>query len=154
MVWEIDRWTCESSSSKALTRLDLPAPLGAATILAIDAFTGAAVELHVVGAPSIEALALAHLALVRSFADQPDEALRIAGGPGFLAGRMERAFRDARAGLINPPLEEWFAFVIRREHRHITEALVYMEYEPLLYGKRDRGYDNPDFIVYGDVTPL
>lgn len=25
---------------------------------------------------------------------------------------------------------------------------------PLLYGKRDRGYDNPDFVVYGDVTPL
>ena len=35
-----------------------------------------------------------------------DEALRIAGGPGFLAGRLERAFRDARAGLINPPLED------------------------------------------------
>lgn len=25
---------------------------------------------------------------------------------------------------------------------------------PLLYGKRERGYDNPDFVVYGDVTPL
>ncbi len=25
---------------------------------------------------------------------------------------------------------------------------------PLLYGKRDRGYDNPDFIVYGDVSPM
>jgi alkylation response protein AidB-like acyl-CoA dehydrogenase len=35
-----------------------------------------------------------------------DEALRIAGGPGFLAGLLERAFRDARAGLINPPLED------------------------------------------------
>ncbi len=35
-----------------------------------------------------------------------DEALRIAGGPGFMAGRLERAFRDARAGLINPPLED------------------------------------------------
>ncbi len=38
--------------------------------------------------------------------DATDEALRIAGGPGFLAGRLERAFRDARAGLINPPLED------------------------------------------------
>jgi LuxR family transcriptional regulator, maltose regulon positive regulatory protein len=45
---------------------------------AIDALTRASVELHVVGAPSIEALALAHLALVRSLGDQPDEALRIA----------------------------------------------------------------------------
>ena len=25
--------------------------------------------------------------------------------------------------------------------------------EPLRYGKRERGYDNPHFIVYGDVTP-
>lgn len=25
---------------------------------------------------------------------------------------------------------------------------------PLLYGKRDRGYDNPHFVVFGDVTPL
>ncbi len=35
-----------------------------------------------------------------------DEALRIAGGPGFLSGRIERAFRDARGGLINPPLDD------------------------------------------------
>lgn len=25
---------------------------------------------------------------------------------------------------------------------------------PLTYGKRERGYDNPHFIVYGDVTPV
>ena len=25
--------------------------------------------------------------------------------------------------------------------------------EPLRYGKRERGYDNPHFILYGDVTP-
>ncbi|WP_407646487.1 3'(2'),5'-bisphosphate nucleotidase CysQ [Henriciella aquimarina] len=25
---------------------------------------------------------------------------------------------------------------------------------PLRYGKRERGYDNPHFIVYGDVTPV
>ncbi|CAL1241386.1 acyl-CoA dehydrogenase family protein [Candidatus Methylocalor cossyra] len=35
-----------------------------------------------------------------------DEALRIAGGPGFVAGPLERRFRDARAGLIHPPLED------------------------------------------------
>jgi 3'(2'), 5'-bisphosphate nucleotidase len=23
---------------------------------------------------------------------------------------------------------------------------------PLRYGKKERGYDNPNFIVYGDVT--
>lgn len=35
-----------------------------------------------------------------------DEALRIAGGPGFVHGDLERAFRDVRAGLIHPPLED------------------------------------------------
>ncbi len=29
-----------------------------------------------------------------------------------------------------------------------------LDHKPLLYGKRARGYDNPDFVVYGDVTPL
>lgn len=28
-----------------------------------------------------------------------------------------------------------------------------MDGSPLLYGKRARGYDNPYFVVYGDVTP-
>ena len=26
--------------------------------------------------------------------------------------------------------------------------------KPLLYGKRERGYDNPNFIVLGDITPV
>jgi LuxR family maltose regulon positive regulatory protein len=45
--------------------------------VAIDAFSKASAELHVSGAPSIEAIALAHLAIARSVGDQPDEALRI-----------------------------------------------------------------------------
>jgi alkylation response protein AidB-like acyl-CoA dehydrogenase len=49
---------------------------------------------------------LAKLVATRAAVDATDEALRIAGGPGYLAGRLERAFRDARAGLINPPLED------------------------------------------------
>lgn len=51
-------------------------------------------------------VALAKLAATNAAATATDEALRIAGGPGFLAGPLERAFRDARAGLINPPLED------------------------------------------------
>ena len=51
-------------------------------------------------------LPLAKLVASRAAVSATDEALRIAGGPGFLAGRLERAFRDARAGLINPPLED------------------------------------------------
>ena len=49
---------------------------------------------------------LAKLVATSAAVRATDEALRIAGGPGFLAGRLERAFRDARAGLINPPLED------------------------------------------------
>jgi alkylation response protein AidB-like acyl-CoA dehydrogenase len=49
---------------------------------------------------------LAKLIATRAAVAATDEALRIAGGPGFLAGSLERAFRDARAGLINPPLED------------------------------------------------
>jgi alkylation response protein AidB-like acyl-CoA dehydrogenase len=51
-------------------------------------------------------LALAKLTATNAAALATEEALRIAGGPGFLAGRLERAFRDARAGLINPPLDD------------------------------------------------
>jgi alkylation response protein AidB-like acyl-CoA dehydrogenase len=51
-------------------------------------------------------VALAKLVATRAAVNATDEVLRIAGGPGFLAGRLERAFRDARAGLINPPLED------------------------------------------------
>ena len=51
-------------------------------------------------------VALAKLTATTAATAATDEALRIAGGPGFLSGRLERAFRDARAGLINPPLED------------------------------------------------
>ena len=52
------------------------------------------------------AIALAKLTATQAAVHATDGALRIAGGPGFLTGRLERAFRDARAGLINPPLED------------------------------------------------
>jgi len=51
-------------------------------------------------------LTLAKLTATNAAALATEEALRIAGGPGFLSGRLERAFRDARAGLINPPLDD------------------------------------------------
>jgi alkylation response protein AidB-like acyl-CoA dehydrogenase len=66
-------------------------------------------------------VSLAKLVATRATVAATDEALRIAGGPGFLAGRLERAFRDARAGLINPPLEDvaltsFGRAVLDREH--------------------------------------
>jgi len=56
--------------------------------------------------PVVRDVPLAKLEATRAAVEATDAALRIAGGPGFLAGRLERAFRDARAGLINPPLED------------------------------------------------
>ena len=69
--------------------------------------------------------ALAKLVATRAAVTATDEALRIAGGPGFVAGRLERAFRDARAGLINPPLEDialtgFARAVLDRERRPAT----------------------------------
>ncbi|MFP5342103.1 MAG: acyl-CoA dehydrogenase family protein [Candidatus Limnocylindria bacterium] len=55
---------------------------------------------------SADDVALAKLVATGAAVDATDDALRIAGGPGFLTGRLERALRDARAGLINPPLED------------------------------------------------
>ena len=51
-------------------------------------------------------LALAKITATNAAVQATDEAMRICGGPGFLAGPLERAFRDARAGLINPPLDD------------------------------------------------
>lgn len=51
-------------------------------------------------------VALAKLKATLAAVYVTDECLRIAGGPGFLQGGLERAFRDARAGLIHPPLED------------------------------------------------
>ena len=49
---------------------------------------------------------LAKVTATNAAVEATEEALRIAGGPGFVAGPIERAFRDARAGLINPPLDD------------------------------------------------
>ncbi len=66
-------------------------------------------------------LPLAKLVCTGAAVEATDEALRIAGGPGFLHGPLERAFRDARAGLINPPLEDvallGFAKAVLDRHR-------------------------------------
>ena len=45
---------------------------------AIDALSEASAESHAIDAPTIQAIGLAHLALVLSASDQPDQALRIA----------------------------------------------------------------------------
>ena len=64
----------------------------------------------------------------------------IAAGEADLYPRMGRTMEwDTAAGQ---------AVVEAAGGRVLTE-----EGTPLLYGKRDRGYDNPHFIVYGDVTP-
>lgn len=104
--WAMDRRPGDGKTAVAdvpsvrvrLGRLD--ADLRAARIVVLDA----ARRFDVAGDGSD--IPLAKLVATRAAVAATDEALRIAGGPGFLAGRLERAFRDARAGLINPPLED------------------------------------------------
>jgi alkylation response protein AidB-like acyl-CoA dehydrogenase len=104
--WAVDRRPGDGSTAVAdlptvrlrLGRLD--AELRAARIVVLDAARRWDAERDARDA------ALAKLVATRAAVQATDEALRIAGGPGFLAGRLERAFRDVRAGLINPPLED------------------------------------------------
>ncbi|MGK2850958.1 MAG: acyl-CoA dehydrogenase family protein [Candidatus Limnocylindrales bacterium] len=104
--WAVDRRPGDGSTAVAdlpsvqlrLGRMDLE--LRAARIVVLDA--ARRWDTHREAAD----IAMAKLVATRAACIATDEALRIAGGPGFLAGRLERAFRDARAGLINPPLED------------------------------------------------
>ncbi len=104
--WAVDRRPGDRSTAVAdlpsvqlrLGRMD--AQLRAARIVVLDIARRWDEHRDAVDAP------LAKLVASQAAVAATDEALRIAGGPGFLAGRLERAFRDARAGLINPPLED------------------------------------------------
>jgi alkylation response protein AidB-like acyl-CoA dehydrogenase len=114
--WALDRRPGDGKAPVAeipsvrlrLGRLD--ADLRAARIVVLDVarrWDAAIAEGDAAGQAAVAAdVALAKLVATRAAVSATDEALRIAGGPGFLAGRLERAFRDARAGLINPPLED------------------------------------------------
>ncbi len=112
--WAIERRPGDGSKAVAeiptiqlrLGRLD--AGLRAARIVLLDATRrwDAAAGDQVARASLAPDLALAKVTATNAAVDATDEALRIAGGPGFMAGRLERAFRDARAGLINPPLDD------------------------------------------------
>jgi alkylation response protein AidB-like acyl-CoA dehydrogenase len=114
--WALDRRPGDGSTAVAeiptvqlrLGRLD--AELRSARIVVLDVARrwdeatagGTAADLAAVA----REVPLAKWIATRAAVAATEEALRIAGGPGFLAGRLERAFRDARAGLINPPLED------------------------------------------------
>jgi alkylation response protein AidB-like acyl-CoA dehydrogenase len=114
--WALSRRPGDGSTAVAdvpsvqlrLGRVD--ADLRAARIVALDVarrWDGAVATGDATGLATAAGDApLAKLVATRAAVTATDEALRIAGGPGFLAGRIERAFRDARAGLINPPLED------------------------------------------------
>lgn len=53
----------------------------------------------------------------------------------FLADRPAGE-RDTSANYINPRLGEWFVCAVPRELRHVTEASIFMEYEPQMQGRR------------------
>ncbi len=114
--WALDRRPGDGKSAVAdvpsvqirLGRAD--ADLRAARIVVLDVarrWDEAVASRHTAEvATAAEDVSLAKLVATRAAVGATDEALRIAGGPGFLAGPLERAFRDARAGLINPPLDD------------------------------------------------
>jgi alkylation response protein AidB-like acyl-CoA dehydrogenase len=114
--WALDRRPGDGTTTVAevpsvqlrLGRLD--AGLRAARIVVLDVarrWDAAVVAGDAAGLTAAAGdVALAKLVATRAAVEATDEALRIAGGPGFLSGHLERAFRDARAGLINPPLED------------------------------------------------
>ena len=112
--WALDRRPGDGSTAVAeipsvqlrLGRLD--AALRAARIVLFDATRRweAAAGDQAGRARLAPDLALAKVTATNAAVSATDEAMRIAGGPGFLSGRLERAFRDARAGLINPPLDD------------------------------------------------
>jgi alkylation response protein AidB-like acyl-CoA dehydrogenase len=112
--WALERRPGDGSTAVAeipsvqlrLGRLD--AALRTARIVLLDATRrwDAAARDQAAMARIAPDLALAKVTATNAAVTATDEALRISGGPGFLAGRLERAFRDARAGLINPPLDD------------------------------------------------
>lgn len=67
-------------------------------------------------------------------------------------GASNPGVREASGQYINPLLNEWFFFVVKRDHSHITEALVYMEYEPLLYGKRQAAINSAQLLLPAPVA--
>jgi alkylation response protein AidB-like acyl-CoA dehydrogenase len=110
--WAMDRRPGDGSTPVAdipsvqvrLGRLD--AALRTARIVLLDVasrWDAATPREHASFLPDVS---LAKITATNAAATATDEALRIAGGPGFVAGPIERAFRDARAGLINPPLDD------------------------------------------------
>jgi alkylation response protein AidB-like acyl-CoA dehydrogenase len=110
--WAVDRRPGDGSSAVAdlatvqvrLGRLD--AILRAARIVMLDAAARWDAASPRERGAILPDIALAKVTATNAAVAATDEALRIAGGPGFVAGPLERAFRDARAGLINPPLDD------------------------------------------------
>lgn len=110
--WALERRPGDGSSAVAdipsvrvrLGRLD--AGLRAARIVLLDVARRWDAAEPSARAALLGDVQLAKLVATQATVEATDEALRIAGGPGFLAGPLERAFRDARAGLVNPPLED------------------------------------------------
>ena len=110
--WAVDRRPGDGSTAVAdlpsvqvrLGRLD--ATLRSARIVALDVARRWDAATPAEWPALLPDITLAKLTVTQAAVTATDEALRIAGGPGFLEGPLERAFRDARAGLINPPLED------------------------------------------------
>lgn len=112
--WALDRRPGDGSTAVAeiptvqlrLGRMDVALRVARIVLGDVAARWDAAAADGAARASLLADLALAKITATNAAVAVTDEALRIAGGPGFVEGRLERAFRDARAGLINPPLDD------------------------------------------------
>jgi len=110
--WAVDRWLGDGSQAVAGPAHDRrpPGSIDAALRAARIVLEGVArrwqASLPADRQALVPEISLAKVTATNAAVLATDEALRVAGGPGFLAGRIERAFRDARGGLINPPLDD------------------------------------------------
>lgn len=76
-----------------------------------------------------------------------EQKIRIALDPADMRGTLhQRALlfladrpageRNTSGNYVNPRLGEWFVYAVPRDLRHLTEATIFMEYEPQLQGRR------------------
>ncbi len=57
------------------------------------------------------------------------------------------ATREGSAHYINPRLGEWFGFWVPREHRHVTEAQIVMDFQPVITSRRHAHVNTSEILL-------
>lgn len=78
--------------------------------------------------------------------------------PGDIRGKLHQraipylaaspsATREGSAHYINPRLGEWFGFWIPREQRHVTEAQIVMDFQPVITSRRHAHVNTSEILL-------